>query len=275
MLRFDSADRLIDYLEQKQVLVWMGNVREAESHKVSYALQATMYPFTALIGLQPQGADSQMTVIERTEGMCDAEGIVASLTTAMARHGSFLQQLKSERAQRSQERQLREDQDKAYRDSLKADQAKAKKVQEEREAWEKEQAKVRERERVKDVQAQKKEAYIHSLLSQLGEEPKEGRVTKLSFRLADGARVVRLFSEHDSLETLYRFVEVYPWLDKVKVTGDEKAPEDYKHAYSFKIQSPYPRIEYEADPYQRLGSIASLWPAATLVVDTVDEACFE
>lgn len=47
---------------------------------------------------------------------------------------------------------------------------------------------------------QKKEIYIRYLYTQLPQEPKEGKMTKLSFRLADGDRVVRLFSENDNLE---------------------------------------------------------------------------
>ncbi|KAG1436684.1 hypothetical protein G6F56_013455 [Rhizopus delemar] len=130
----------------------------------------------------------------------------------------------------------------------------------------------KEKERQVEIYKQKKQDFIRYLYTNLPQEPKEGKVTKLSFRLADGDRVVRLFSEQDSLDTLYRFVEVYPLLkanEPIEPCND--LPEDYVHKYMFKIQSPYPRIEYEADNNQTLATISSLWPAATLVVDTVDE----
>jgi FAS-associated factor 2 len=48
-------------------------------------------------------------------------------------------------------------------------------------------------------------------------------------------------------------------------------PADYKHEYKFTIHSPYPRKEYEPDTSTKLIDIKSLWPSATLVVDTVDD----
>jgi FAS-associated factor 2 len=269
-----TSRHMIDYLKEKSILVWGGNVKEAESHKVSYTLQATAYPFMALIGLQkPLGSSSpKMTVIERIEGPCDTEELIHQLDAAIDRHGAVLNRLKNERDQRELERQLRDDQDKAYRESLKADQEKARKAQEEKDALAKAEEEERQRERDEEMYKQKKEVYIRYLYTQLPQEPKEGKMTKLSFRLADGDRVVRLFSENDNLETLYRFVEVYPLLKANEhVEPCTTMPEDYTHKYLFKIHSPYPRMEYESDKDKKLADIPSLWPSATLVVDAVDD----
>lgn len=69
-----------------------------------------------------------MTVIERMEGPCQAEELVSQIDAAIDRHGAIVNRLKNEREQREMERQLREDQDRAYRESLKADQEKASKM---------------------------------------------------------------------------------------------------------------------------------------------------
>jgi FAS-associated factor 2 len=50
-----------------------------------------------------------------------------------------------------------------------------------------------------------------------------------------------------------------------------EAPLEYTHQYKFTIHSPYPRMEYEPDQTKKIYDIKSLWPSATLVVDTVDE----
>ncbi|RCH82587.1 hypothetical protein CU097_000781, partial [Rhizopus azygosporus] len=266
--------QLIDYVKEKNILVWGGNVRETEAHKVSYTLQASTYPFLALIALQkPLGASTpKMTVIERMEGPCRAEELVSQIDAAIDRHGAVVNRLKNEREQREMERRLREDQDRAYRESLKADQEKVRKAQEEKEALVKAEEEEKQRQREKEIQKQKNEEYIRYLYTHLPEEPKEGKMTKLSFRLANGDRVVRSFSEHDTLDTLYRFVEVYPLLKSNEpVEPCESAPEDYVHQYKFTIHSPYPRKEYEADEHQTLSNIPSLWPSATLVVDAVDD----
>lgn len=97
---------------------------------VSYTLQASTYPFLALIALQkPLGASTpKMTVIERMEGPCRAEELVSQIDAAIDRHGAVVNRLKNEREQREMERRLREDQDRAYRESLKADQEKVSKM---------------------------------------------------------------------------------------------------------------------------------------------------
>lgn len=58
----------------------------------------------------------------------------------------------------------------------------------------------KQKQREKEIQKQKNEEYIRYLYTRLPEEPKEGKMTKLSFRLANGDRVVRSFSEHDTLD---------------------------------------------------------------------------
>lgn len=117
---------MIEFIKEKNILVWGGNVRESESHKVSYALQATRYPFLALIALQTSTGQSapKMTVIERMEGPCHREELVSQIEIAMERQGAVVNRLKNERSQREFERQLVKDQDYAYHQSLKADQEK-------------------------------------------------------------------------------------------------------------------------------------------------------
>lgn len=70
---------------------------------------------------------------------------------------------------------------------------------------------------------------------------------------------------------MYRFVEVYPLLNDDQVEQVEEVPLEYEHKYNFTIHSPYPRMEYEPDQTKKICDIKSLWPSATLVVDTVDE----
>jgi hypothetical protein len=53
--------------------------------------------------------------------------------------------------------------------------------------------------------------------------------------------------------------------------GVQEAPLEYTHKYKFTIHSPYPRMEYAPDETKKICDIKSLWPSATLVVDTVDD----
>lgn len=95
---------------------------------VSCTLQATTYPFLAVIALQQSSSSTssspKMTVVERLEGPITPATLMQRLDSTIQRHGTVLNRLKMERDQREMERRLREEQDRAYHESLKADQEK-------------------------------------------------------------------------------------------------------------------------------------------------------
>ncbi|KAG1153707.1 hypothetical protein G6F36_014545 [Rhizopus arrhizus] len=246
---------LIDYTREKNILVWGGNVKETESHEVSFGLKATRYPFSALIGFK----DRKMTVIERLEGYHDAEEMKARLDSVIQKLGETTIST-GEENERENERRLREEQDMAYLKSLRADQEKARKIKKEREEEEK-------RKREREEEEEKRERYVLYLFSQFPKEPKEGRLTRLNFRLPNGERMVRSFDEEDSLDTLYQFIEIYPLLKAKSHQMNAIKPKDYLHKYTFKIHNSYPRMQYEPDKDIKLSTIPSLWPSATLVIE--------
>lgn len=169
-------------------------------------MNATTYPFMALIALQqPMGSPTpKMSVIERIEGPSHPEELISQVEVAMDRHGAVMKRLLHEREQREFERQLRVDQDAAYKESLKADQEKARKQQEEREEQERLEKERQQEEEKKLVYAEKRKQYIRYLLSHLEEEPQQqSNVAKLSFRLADGDRVIRKFSPDATLDVSF------------------------------------------------------------------------
>ncbi|KAI7876546.1 hypothetical protein K492DRAFT_135209, partial [Lichtheimia hyalospora FSU 10163] len=265
-----TSTELIDYLQQKNVLVWGGNVRESEAFQVSSTLQATMYPFMAIIALQSSNNSSsrsmKMSVVDRIEGLTDVSTVIRRFDTMIQRHGGAINRLRMERDQRDMERRLREEQDKAYLESLKADQEKERQAREAREEAmrEEEAAKLAEQERLE--QAEKRQQYIRYLCRTLAAEPDssyDGKVSKLSFRLADGERVIRKFKD-----TLYKFVEAYPLFKAKEDVSDAELPTNYTHKYSFTIISPYPRTVYEPSTTKLVSEEKGLWPSATLIVDT-------
>lgn len=140
-----TSQDLIDYMGQHDILVWAGDVRETEAfqgmkkenqmlilytndilYPVAGTLQATTYPFMAIIALQQMGGNNglRMTVVDRIEGTSSSATIIQRLERANRRHSAGMNRLRMERDQRDMERRLREEQDRAYRESLKADQAK-------------------------------------------------------------------------------------------------------------------------------------------------------
>lgn len=87
-----------------------------------------MYPFMAIIALQSSNNASsramKMSVVDRVEGLTDVSTIIRRFDTMIQRYGGAINRLRMERDQRDMERRLREEQDRAYLESLKADQEK-------------------------------------------------------------------------------------------------------------------------------------------------------
>ncbi|CAO3590914.1 unnamed protein product [Absidia cylindrospora] len=270
----------MDFIQSKDILVWGGNVAQVEAYQVSCTLQATTYPFMAVIALQSGSSRSapKMSVVDRLEGPIASATLIQRLDATIQRYGTVMNRMKMERDQREMERRLREDQDKAYQESLKADQEKERKVHEEQQLLNKEKEE-QERTRLElEIYIKDRQQYIQSLCHTLPDEPTsdyEGKVTKLNFRLANGDRVIRKFKESDSIETLYQFVEVYPLLKEGKPSSSDPVtpPLNYRHKYCFTLLSPFPRTVYKISELQHksLLDVPSLWPSATLIVETLDE----
>lgn len=269
---------LIDFLNQHQFLFWAGNVRYTEAFQVSNTLQATTYPFLAIIALHQSSSNSssssnngasKMTVIDRMEGPVTPATILRRFDSAMTRVGNHLNHLRMEREQRELERRLRQEQDSAYRASLKADQEKERQLELKRQ-----QVQLRQQKRLQHEK--NKQLYIQYLVQAFSKEREQGeegeKMTKISFRLANGDRVIRKFKATDTLERLYQFVEVYPHLSEHPSSSSKvEAPKDYTHKFGFTVHSPFPRTIYQPDATILIGDEKGLWPSATLIVDTIDD----
>ncbi|KAF7722209.1 hypothetical protein EC973_003529 [Apophysomyces ossiformis] len=213
---------------------------------------------------------SRMAVVDRIEGYAPPSLLISRLESAKQHFGYALNRLKSEQEQRRKERLLRQEQDKAYRESLKADQEKQRKAREEQEQAIQREREAKKAEKEREMYAEKRKQYIRYLYSNLTEEPESDytdKITKLSFRLANGDRVIRRFTETQSVMDLYHFVEVYPLLKANERKDNVGPPQGYEHTFNFVILSPYPRRTFEATDEQKLGGELSLWPSANLIVE--------
>lgn len=257
---------LLDFLHQKQVICWAGNVRYTEAFQVSNTLQATTYPFLAIIALQQTNGTSKMSVIDRMEGPLSAPSIMRRFDSVIARIGHSLDHLRAERAQRETERRLRQEQDQAYRESLNADQRKQELLQKKKEAA------LKARQAKQDL-ARKRRQYIqylcqHALKQDIAPDQK---ATRISFRLANGDRVIRQFSGDATLVSLYEYIEAYSHMDSMASDEPMSLPEDYQHQYKFTMHSPFPKTVYLPDPNKKIIDEKGLWPSATLIVDTNED----
>jgi FAS-associated factor 2 len=205
-----------------------------------------------------------MTCIDRIEGTTlpdrsgpvTVEWIVQRLERHMERYRVHMERARAEQREREFARELREQQDAAYEASLRADREKQRKLDLERD-------KVRQQQE----QVMKRQQYVQYLVHTLPTEPQdsEADTLRVSFRLADGRRVIRRFRASDRLEDVYAFVET---LDAdTASTSTIQAPSDYEHTYDFVLSSQYPRNEFPFESNTTLQSLDSWWPSVNLLVE--------
>ncbi|KAJ3102579.1 hypothetical protein HDU97_000448 [Phlyctochytrium planicorne] len=249
-----ASQTLINFIEERNVLVWAGDIKESESFLVSNVLLATRYPFIALIA--PQG--SRMVVIDRIEGLSTPEELMEALSHHVNRFDSNLHAIRADRERQDQARSIREQQDQAYQASLRADQEKERKAQEERERIRKEQEETERQARELENKIESKKRRKEELQKNLAPEPPANakEVAKVSIRLPSGERVIRRFLADETIQNLYNFIESLD-LSPISVEADIVAV------------NAYPRKVF-LDLTQTLRE-AGVYPSASLIVEEKDE----
>ncbi|KAK3808191.1 MAG: hypothetical protein J3R72DRAFT_88331 [Linnemannia gamsii] len=273
-----ADSELLNYLRTNEFLVWGGNVKETEGFQVATTLQTVRYPFIGVIALsQPTAGSSatKMVLVDRLEGPSTAEQVIQRLTQQVTRQSAALDRLRADRRERDMAREIRQQQDDAYQQSLRADREKARQQREAREAAE---ALKREQERVeaeKLAALDRRERHLKYLFENLPEEPVAGETgcARLSFKLWNGERVIRRFKGTEPVEHVYIFIETIEFCEngsKAELQLEAEEHIGYTHEYDFVLISPFPRKKV-TDRKQLIKDEPALWPSASLVVELKEE----
>jgi FAS-associated factor 2 len=197
-------------------------------------LQATTFPFVAFVALQPprssafMGTSSRpspspsLTILSRHQGPAipaSAPTSARSITNhiilqLLPRVTPFLESLRLTAAERSRDRALREEQDAAFRESARRDREKeARRIEEARRAAELEKAAM-ERQRAADEAC----ARIHDARDRWRRESRQALLPlessnadpiRMTIRLPDGQRLVRLVARNSTVTSLYCLVDAH------------------------------------------------------------------
>lgn len=149
------APEFTELLQRHQALFWWGDVRDQEAFQVSETLGATDYPFLAL--LCPSVSRGGLTLSCTVAGATLPEECVPALDRAMSAWGAELVALRAERDERSNARQLREQQEAEYQEVMRQD-AEAMRQREAEEAREREAQRAAEAARLERERAERAEA---------------------------------------------------------------------------------------------------------------------
>ncbi|XP_035828542.1 FAS-associated factor 2 [Aplysia californica] len=188
-----------------QMLFWACNTSSPEGYRVSPPLREHAYPFLAVIVLR----ENRMSVVARIEGhITGSRELIQRLEQVISENESSLIAARAEREERSFNQSLRQQQDEAYLESLKADQEKEKKKREAREKQEEEEKKKRQEEEEKQQQFLEREEKKSQIERELpGEpEPEHANAIRILLKTPNGRRIERRFLRDQSLKYLYLYV---------------------------------------------------------------------
>lgn len=211
------------------MIFWAADVQTPEGYRVSRALKENTYPFLALIVLR----NSKLTVVLRVEGPIEPEDLIGKLRRTMADMEGYLVAARQERAARSLTQNLRQEQDQAYRESLRQDEEKEKRRREEQEKLQQEEAERREAEQRYQQEKENKIQLRIQKAANLPAEPNadDPECVRLLIKLPNGVRLDRCFRKSDSLEIIYDYVFV-----------QDDVPDE------FQLQTNYPRRILHCQP---------------------------
>ena len=270
---------LVRMLHSPDLLVWGGDIYDREAFRVSALLEATTFPFVAFIALQPRHSRSRgrivphPTVLSRLEGspqtVLSASSICAHIRDVLLpRTNAYLHELRSEQRLREMDRELREEQNRAFENSCLRDQERAiqKRAENERKL-EQESQRASEENMLALLEAQKAQwrawarAYLVPREPDLGVTP----VIRINVKLPDGRNLQRRFFPSDTLEQLYAYIDT---LDVCTEDVPVSTPRNYSHTYDFHLVQTYPRrvlpLEHATSPLQ---DVDGLGPSANLIVE--------
>ncbi|KAK7023784.1 UBX domain-containing protein [Favolaschia claudopus] len=223
-------------LHEHNILVWGGDVRDREAYSASLKLQATTYPFVAFVALQPKrtlrsansnsGSGSPtLTVLSRHQGSPSGPTSPATLVAhlesqLLPRVNPFLAQLRAAQQVAAADRALREEQDRAFRETaardtariealMQADARAKREAEEARLAKEMEEARAASERDERERLAKERDDWRRWTRDAIARVPEDTDGVRLAIRLPDGGRVVRRFSDGCSLTLLYAFVDAH------------------------------------------------------------------
>ncbi|KAL2863760.1 clathrin-mediated endocytosis regulator UBX3 [Aspergillus lucknowensis] len=256
---------------QNNIIVWGGNVQDAEAYQVANSLRCTKFPFAAAIVHTPSVSSTAMSVITRISGVTSPAEFVEKLRTAISQNREPLERIRSTRAEQQATRSLREQQDSAYERSLAIDRERARQRREAEAARQREEQLAAERQAAEEKQIRDLEQWKQWRSQSIQKEPAADvkDAVRISIRLLSGERVIRRFAPDADMEELYAFVECYDILKELdtseKITSEK--PDGFDHQYGFRLVSPMPRVVYGVDA----GSVREkIGRGGTLLVEPID-----
>ncbi|KAL5224266.1 hypothetical protein ABZP36_010905 [Zizania latifolia] len=253
------AEPVAAFIDENFV-AWGGSIRRTEGFKMSNSLNASRFPFCALV---MASTNQRIMLLQQIEGPKSPEEMITILQRVVEECTASLVAARIEAEERLNNQRLREEQDAAYRTALETDQARERQKREEQERREREAAEAEKKRKEEEEalaraaqEAAEKEAALARRRQEkamaLGVEPEKGpNVTRVLIRFPTGERKERRFHSSTTITSLYDYVDSLDCLTAEK----------------YSLVSNFPRVIYGPEKLSQTLEEAGLHPQAIVFIE--------
>eukprot|EP01136_Pigoraptor_vietnamica_P025925 Opistho-1_new@80356 len=197
-------DEFVRFVESQGVLFWCGSIDTPEGVRAQEVLNTSSFPYLALV----VQVGSRCTVVDACEGAIAVEPLITRISRAIEVHGAMLADARAERAERTMAQRIREEQDQAYLESLRADQEKEQRRLREIERQREEEESARMKELRAQQEKEERARQRKMKLARLPAEPTDDTLAaRILVKLPNGARLDRRFPKTATVQDVYDYVD--------------------------------------------------------------------
>eukprot|EP00624_Nannochloropsis_granulata_P004886 evm.model.NODE_34656_length_35261_cov_30.693996.6 len=271
-----NTDTLTSFLDDN-VVVWGGSIHSADAYHTSQLLDASAFPFLALLACHNA---PHLTVLEHMEGLggegegeegLGVEGVLQRLTAAMARQQEVLARQEAAVRERTERIRLQEEQNREYQEALEADRKREADIAAERERVREEEERERRRmgEAKEEEERKQREAAERTLMkkARLPAEPPMGDKAALRLRLQfpHGKKMDRRFNRDDTLQVVRDFIDV-----SVAEAEEEGEGDGGRKLVNYSLSTPYPKRTFGEEEVGKTLADVGLHSADTIYIQDLD-----
>jgi FAS-associated factor 2 len=207
----DPAANDNNHASSGEVVTWAGQVWDPEAYNLSIDLQATTFPFVALLVCQ---SERSVRVLDRIQGFIDSDSLCERLQHSITATRTEIDRIRNEQIARSAEANLRVEQDREYLEAMETDRQQQLEAQRQREAQERAAEEEAQRKEMEEALALSAQLSRESALTKKRETlqratPSGSDSAVIRFQLPQGIKISQTFWKTDPVEILYDFLAVH------------------------------------------------------------------
>ncbi|ODV97882.1 hypothetical protein PACTADRAFT_376 [Pachysolen tannophilus NRRL Y-2460] len=285
--------QFLKFLQEKQIYIWGGNLKESESFQIADTFSVNKFPFLGLLTLTvdqiPTSTGSNtssptLSLVSKIQGVpykyfnpqnmtLNINKVINKFNRTYERQNPTLVSLRTEHEQRERERNLRLEQDLAYQRSLENDRRREQERLRLIQQHEEEERRSREAEEKAARNQEQKLKWLYWRYQNLRPEPDMKKDDKKSFarvaiRLNNEKRISRLFYKDCKIEEIFAFVECITNDIPNSINSEDSfiKPKDYNHIYKFRLMSMLPKEELKLSYDEEICNNKLVYPNGNLIM---------